>query len=1068
MPRQGLGFLVPFFLLSIPAQAQPFAYPHYQAEAQPLMYPKEIAGNRELLLVYDQEVNNEFGIRQKYFDVNTYSNNSPNSIMQLQTAGPAYEGPVYGGSRQVAASAGDLDGDGRTDQVVATVATDQSIDLRAYHAMPYVVPMQMVPGGSISDAGPIYQGGSDEDHDSNGIMKLRCGDLDGDGDDEVVLMYRRSDNGLLRIHVFDVDDDLLFTSMGSVQDEVLAPVTDSGDPFESFDLAVEDFDHDGKAEIMIAAAAEHDGHEAPFLKLYAVQVVGGTATLTPRDKVFAPSVIPTGEPMPIAITTGDFNNDFIMEVALAYCYQNTEQPGEPDTFIRIFRVGDDQATDPENPDWLERIVDTGGEYATTENVNGLSTLCLDAGDVMNNGRDVLVLATNNSILAFAISNDFDLSALNGPSIPNSDPGLRYDQYMAVCDMNNDGIAEVVNVRDYMNYDDFPNMEYIAISIHHWVNGAFQEAVQEDELLGQELQGHTRRFAMVAGDFDGDGVRFGAHDEYQVADVVQPIIVLNSFPLHSDDAGSNGWVDVNNVFGPPTDCALWQAHFSQGSSNNVTMKTQTSSAWGVSATVGVGYQGLVNSINASVTASYGSGFSNMNASDSSYTEVATHGICYDDAIYASVTTYSVREYPIYANDTLVCYVMGIHPDSTYFTWLESKDISARNYAPSHEVGNILSYRRTGTTTVPNTDIFAEDDFTMGQNSNGTWDVYFNTMETAQTDTSRQVGIEASLSASVSGFSLGLTGSYDMSSVSTHMITVGHDIHVSSEFGPLGTNAATMGYSTHPYLCWGPSGALTLDYDVLPTGSFYDLYDTQDPALNLPWRLETERGLTLPDPVERFRSKSIFLSDGNPHPGDTIHVMLRIYNYSNSATDGPVQASFYIGHPDMGGVLQPDLQGNTVFATNLPIPAQGMRTVSFDWVTPADSSVVGRLYAKLDPTGQMDEVHENNNVGFVSLGAFYPNQVEVGVPEVNRPRTGALRCFPNPATSDCAVALVLDSPDQLGVQLLDAAGRVVRSLPAHAFGAGMARLKLDVHGVTSGLYTILVRGDHSLYTGRVMVQ
>jgi hypothetical protein len=1068
MPFRRLALLLPIVMFSMPAIAQPFAYPQYQAGADPLMHPKEIAGNREILLVYDEEGNNGFGVRQKYFDVNTYTNGSPNNVMQLQANAPVHEGPDYDGSRQMAVAAGDLDGDGRTDHVVATVATDQSVHLQAFRSMPYVSPMQMVPGGSINDAGPIYQGGSEEDNGSNGIMKLRCGDLDGDGNDEVALLFRRSDNGLLRIHLFDADEDLQFTSMGSIQDEALIPTVYGGEPFESFDLAVEDFDHDGKAEIMIAGAGEHEGHEAPFLKLYAVQVAGGNATLFPKDKVFAPSVIPSDVPMPLAITTGDFNNDLIMEVALAFGYQNTQQPGDPDTFIRMFRVGDDQATDPDDPDWLERIVDTGNEYSATLNTDGLSTLCLDAGDVMNTGRDVLVLATGTDVRAFSITDDFDFQDLQGITLPNSNPDMRYGQYMAVCDMNNDGIAEVVNVRDYKDLDDFPNMEYIAITVHQWGNGAFQQVVGEDQVLGQELQGHNRRFAMVAGDFDGDGVRFGAHDEYEVADVVQPIVILNSPPLHSDDVGPNGWVDVNQVFGPPTDCSAWQAHYSEASNNSFTVETQTSNAWAVSATVGVGYEGLVGSIGASLTSTYGGGYSNTDMGSTTYSEVSTHDICYDDAIYASVTSYSVREYPIYANDTLVCYVMGIHPDSTYFTWLESKDISARGYAPSHEVGNILSYRRIGSNTVPATDIFADHQFTMGQNSSGTWTVTSGTLDGSQTETSRHVGISASLNASVFGFSLGLTGSYDMSTISTHMITVGQDISVSTGYGPLGNNAATMGYNTRPYLIWGNSGALALDYEVLPTGSFYDLYDTPDPALNLPWRLDTERGLTLPDPIERLRSKSFFLSDGNPMPGDTIRVMLRIYNYSNSPTDGPVQVSFYIGHPDMGGTLQQDLDGNTVFATAMPIPAQGVDTLSFEWVTPGDSTVVGRLYAKLDPEGLMDEVHENNNIGFVSLGAFYPNQTEVGVTEVNRPQAGALHCFPNPASTHCTVALILDHPDVLSTELLDATGKCVRTLAGRSFGSGMARIPVDLQGLPAGLYNLLVRGGHSVFTGRVVVQ
>lgn len=1061
-------FLLSVLLLAIGAWAQPFAYPQYQAAQDPFMYPKEIKGNREILLVYDEAVNGVFGTRQKYFDGNTTTLAANNLDIHLQDNAPVYQGPTYGGSRQVAVAAGDLNGDGRTDQVVATVAADQSIDIRTYSAMPFVMPLQVVPGGSGTDAGPIYLGGTGETNVPNGIMKLRCGDLDGDGDDEVVLLYRRSDNGLLRIHVFDASPTMGLVSMGAIQDETMVPVMWGAHPFEAFDLAVEDFDHDGKAEIMLAASAGHNGHQAPFLKLYAVDVAGGTATLTPRDKVFAPSLIPQGSAMPLAITTGDFNNDFVMEVALAYGYMNAEHPDQPDTFIRLFRVGDDLATDPDNPDWLERIVDTGSGHVATESIDGLSTLCLDAGDVMHNGHDVLVLATDHSIRAFAIGDDFNFQDLTGIDVPTGNPSMRYDQYLAVCDMNNDGVAEVVLARNYLELDEFPNMEYVALSVFGWGNGSFHSVDYRDDLLGQEHEGNTRRIAMVAGDFDGDGVRFGAHDEYQVADVVQPIIILNAHPIHSDDVGPDGWVDVNNVFGPPTACDAWQATYTQTSSNAITVKTQISNTWDVSATVGAGYDGVVGSISASLTATYGEGYSNSNANTRTYTEVATHNVCYDDAIYASVTTYSVREYPIYANDTLVCYVLKIQPDSIYFTWLESKDISARGYAPSHEVGNILSYRRIGSGTVPATDIFADHQFTMGQNSSGSWTVTSGTIADTETETSRHVGVEASMEASVYGFSFGVSGSYDMSAVSTHTITVGQDLSVGTNHGPLGANAATMGYTTRPYLVWDESGAVTMDYEVLPTGSFYDLYNTPDPALNLPWRLETERGLPLPDPVERLRSKSFFLSNGNPLPGDTLHVKLRIYNYSSTATDGPVQASFYIGHPDMGGALQQDLQGNTVFATNLPVPAQGMRTVEFDWVAPADSSVVGRLYAKLDPDGLMDEVHENNNIGFVSLGAFYPNQAEVGVAEIGEAETNRVLCFPNPATKSCIVTLDLKHADELSVQVLDLTGKLVRSVPHRSFSPGAARIPLNVDGLAQGLYTVLVRGGSGLQSGRLVVQ
>lgn len=1063
LPKRWTGLLAPLFFMAGGAVAQPFLYPGQGTVQEVFTYPKEIAANREIMLVYDENVAGEFGTRQKYFDVNIYTNLAPNNDLQLQASGPVYQGPVHAGGRQLAVGVGDLDGDGAMDHIVATVGADQSIQLRTYNALPFVAPMQVVQGGSGSDPGPVHVGGSGE---SNGILKLRCGDLDGDGDDEVVLLYRRSDSGLLRINVFEVSGTMNLTSIGSIQDEAWAPANFGPDPFESFDLAVTDFDHDGKAEIMLAASDNQGGTRAPFLKLYAVEMAGGSATLVPRDKVFAPSIVPSNEAMPLAITTGDFNNDLIMEVALVFGYQNIEEPDEDDTFLRLFRVGDDLSTDPDNPDWLERIVDTGSQHGLSANIDGLSTLNLDAGDVMDSGRDALVLATNNTVHALTIDDNFNFSAVNGISIPPNDPGMRYDQYMAVCDMNNDGTAEVVNVRNYVNYDEFPNMEYIAITVHGWSGNSFVQLVSSNQQLGHEYMGSLRRFAMVAGDFDGDGVRFGALDNYQVADVVQPIMILNAHPIHSDDAGPGGWVDVNNVFGPPTLCDPWQASFAQASTSTVTVETTVSNTWGISATVGAGYEGLVGSISASLTSSYGEGFSNTNTSTETYNVLSTHDICYDDAIYASVTTYSVFEYPIYANDTLVCYVMAIHPDSTYFTWLESKDVSARDYAPLHEVGNILSYRRMGSSSVPASNILTEHQFTMGQNSSGSWTVTSGSLSGTSTETSRNVGFGASMEASVYGFSMGVSGSYDMSTVSTHRLTVGQEIAVSTNHGPLGNNASTMGYTTRPYLIWGHGGGIALDYEVLPTGSFFDLYDTQDPALNLPWRLETERGLPLPDPAERLRSKSFFLSERNPLPGDTIQVKLRVYNYSNSATDGPVEVSFYLGHPDHGGILQQDLDGNAVFGTGLPVPAQGFRTVTLDWATPADSSVVGRLYAKLDPGEEMTEVHEHNNIGFVSLGAWYPNQV--GVEELSAPRTGTLSCYPNPASNHATVVVELDRPAELSVDLLDVNGKLVRSLPGRSYGSGLARIGLDLQGVAPGLYAVQVSGDQHRYTGRLMVQ
>jgi hypothetical protein len=68
----------------------------------------------------------------------------------------------------------------------------------------------------------------------------------------------------------------------------------------------------------------------------------------------------------------------------------------------------------------------------------------------------------------------------------------------------------------------------------------------------------------------------------------------------------------------------------------------------------------------------------------------------------------------------------------------------------------------------------------------------------------------------------------------------------------------------------------------------------------------------------------------------------------------------------------------------------------------------------------------------------------------------------------VALILDHPDVLSTELLDATGKCVRTLAGRSFGSGMARIPVDLQGLPAGLYNLLVRGGHSVFTGRVVVQ
>jgi hypothetical protein len=1057
------------FVAALPlcgAQAQ-YEFPLLSAAGNPLLHPKEISANREIVLVYDEPAGTTFPTKHKLFDVNTFTSTTLNTNIQLNTAGPVFNGLQNHGTRKLGLVVGDLNGDGRSEYVVATAGADQTVRLKAYGAVPVVTPLTVLEGGSGQDAGPLFGAGAGLADASAGYMKLKCGDVDGDNDDEVVLLYRVVGSNALRLNVFNANATFSLTSVATIQDEVLNVFGTGTSAMEAFDLEVVDLDHDGNSEVVIAGNVVEGGFRKPFLKVYDVQVVGPTYTLVPRDRYVIPSTVSSSLPIALSITTGDLNNDNLLEVALVYGFSLSSSGSNVDTYIHLFRVGDDVVATPGPSDFLERIVPMPEVFSLQTGNDGLATLEMEAGDLDGNGSEELVLATRNSINVYRVNADFSFLSLNGVSVVPNISNLHYENYLSVGDMNNDGRAEIVNARNWLT-PDVPQEYRMALTVHQ-LNAAtnqLQQVVSSDGLLPLNPGNGARQFAMAIGDIDGDGVRLGQAALYQLTGVIQPIFVLNAPPTHSDDIGPGGWTDVNGIFNP-LDCSDFTASCTQTTTTEFAVETTVSSSWSVSATVGAGYDGLVASVSASMTASYGEGFGNTSGSAQTYTESMTHDICYDDAVYASITNYNVYEFPVYANDTLACYILTIHPEPPVFAWLESKEIAARGYVPTHEVGNLLSYRRVGANEVPASDIFAQTNISVGQVSGNTWTISASNIQSSGTSTSRDVGFEASLEASAFGFSVGASGSYDLSTISTHNVTVGSDITISTAVGNIGANAPAMSYDLRPYLIWGNGGAFTLDYETDPAGPFYAAYDTQDPALNLPWRLETQRGLQLLDPAERWRSKSFFLSDRDPEPGDTISVTLRVYNYSNTPTLGSVDASFYLGHPLFGGVLQQSVQGETVFTNPEPVPAQGVRTFTFDWVVPTDNTVIGRLYARLDPGNDMTEVHEDNNIGFVSLGGYFPNQVEVGIADLGASRAQGLQCFPNPATGFCTLALELPATGRAQVNIRSAQGALVRTVDAGPLPRGASTLDLDLNGLAPGVYTVSLEVAGTQHTARLVV-
>lgn len=1061
-----------FFCMMSSAFGQ-YKFPLDSALVNPLAYPREISANREIALIYDEkDDNNNIVMHHQFLDVNQLSINDMNSAIALNTSFPTYTGAPYNnGNRQIGSCAGDFNGDQVDDYLCGTEGTGYEIVMRSYSAQVMGTAMTVNLGGSGLNVGHLHM-----TEGKAGIIRLASGNFDSNDDDEAVLLYREDISDQLQITIYDFDAGLNLVQVGQISDESMTSVQS----FESYDMEVVDLDYDGTFEIVIAGSQFDGGNRKPFVKVYDVSMGNGVATITPREKTFVATNFSSNDRVTVALTSGDFNNDYIKEIALAYGHQVQDNNGNtPDTWLRLFRVGDDTLNTPGAPDWLEKTILLPQSFESVESIDFLNNLDLDAGDVDGDGDEDIVLATSSEIQLFTVSSQFTILSTDplGGSYENEEDRY-YTQVITVGDMNNDGKAEVMNVRNWVDIDN--QMQYMSINIHLWnpQTLSWQQLAVDNDYLPAYYSGagNLRQYSIAIGDFDGDNIFFGDYDHYTFTDVVQPIIILNAPPTHSDNVGENDWTDVNGIW-ESGDCSSFTSHYSETTSQSFTVQTTISNAWSVSAGVEAGFEGLVVSASASLESSYGENYTNTTANTTTTSEVTVTTTCFDDAVYASIVTYDVYEYPLYVGDTLICYVVSVHPrmNDIQYQWISTKSDQGQYFVTQHEPGSLLSYRPFN---APQFNFAAQDEFNEGNNINlsttisNAWEVTTEQVAESSADTERSLGMAASGSIGAFGITATVSGSYDWTGISTHASSVGEAIAVGLDVGNMPMSAVNSLYAIKPYIFWGEGDEVVLDYEVNATGQFYqEHYSIQDPAWNMPWRLDEERGYSLDAQTKVRQSKSIWFDKKFPSPGDTITAYARVFNYSLVATESPVEVQFFFGNPYNGGVPVVSIDGDEIVTTDLPIASQQYKEVSMTIVLPEDFPYDGRLYAMIDPDSTMDEVHEENNLCWRALGPFFPmsddDYEESGPDGVDEMvNTNELLCYPNPTSGVLDVYCQLAFPGNAELLLFNAQGQQIMQRNLTERSNGFVHEQLSLESLPEGVYLIQISTEKSKTTSRIV--
>ncbi|MGH7602004.1 MAG: T9SS type A sorting domain-containing protein, partial [bacterium] len=297
-----------------------------------------------------------------------------------------------------------------------------------------------------------------------------------------------------------------------------------------------------------------------------------------------------------------------------------------------------------------------------------------------------------------------------------------------------------------------------------------------------------------------------------------------------------------------------------------------------------------------------------------------------------------------------------------------------------------------------------------------------------------------------------------------------------------------YAVTPYVYWAKNSALVLDYAVkpeLPNNPLESTWWSQrygekpDPAFILPWRYDPEKGLGLGEEAQRQRTKDIIFDPADPKVGDTITIKARIQNYSLLPTIGAVKVRFYVGDPNAGGTLILSTTGAPEVFTDTAIPARGSSVVSMQWQLPNNISQFSRIYAVLDPDGNMSEIHESNNKGWsvLKVEGGLPTDVEV-TDEMNIPNAFSLsQNYPNPfwsgATSRFAgnpetqIAYALPKPAHVRLAIYNVLGQEVVRLVDKLQSVGRYHVHVDGHNLASGLYFYRLEAGEFAQTRRMLL-
>jgi hypothetical protein len=968
--------------------------------------------------------------------IETNDLNAPASVVRTSSLSGALDGDIV---------SGDFDGDGLPDVYSVWEAPGGKIGI----SLPQLDRGALLTtsdsftspnGGFSSVSAPFQQDALLQYAVSVRDLRLAAGDVDGDGDDEFILAWRSANQ--LRVNVYGLDDTQTPLFPGTVGVETIAMQTvglldgcSSGAgyyPAGAAQLSVTtgDYNGDGTDEVAVFSIAND------------CETIGGNSVDAWTQRAYV-EVLDYDAGSSGVVARG--NNYSIQQYIDGH--RRTRSTGvwtQNSGFYRVHADSGDLDGDARDELVVAWTGPSGIGAARVARLSGgsdgLDTVTLGSLEVLNptttayDGQpfQVLVDDLDNSGSAEVItrakqtlriynvddlldwtlagehlldvSSEADIShravAVADVDLDTSDVFAKEILALDQIDIATGGMARLVNLR----FDAQAATPQTALS-----------TIRTQILPGAD----AHKLAMVPINIDGDGANLvlGACEDRN--NVLQPLVLLNSPPIHFDafdrsplegscftNLGGGGYqidpecYDVNLCY--PAASTVCESNATYTQSMQVDIQTETQATWAksttrtVSGSLSVPVGSFVTAqIDAQLSETIGTNFSNRNYAERSVFQASTRVADRDDRVFGSVSSYRVCEYDVITNLPYpIGHVASVIPRFSTSLWFGTTGSFQLQTFPDHEVANVLSYKNLVTTPsddLSDVDAAAESVYIQLDVSQIP-SVQSSTPESSlieftdftQTAATRETNQEISsrVSASVSGGFKGVgasigasvAGTYATSDVNTHTTSVETTGSVNILYGRYdptlqvgGVPVGSAEYLVRPYVYWSQEGTLVVDYSVELTGGLWTaLYgDAPDLTMILPWRHDQAKGFLSTPFDQTERTRDLVLNPRNPEPGEMVEAILRVQNYSLVDLALTTTASVYLGDPRQGGTLLAQAQVP-------PIDARDRALVTFpEFVAPPAGGVcptypgapLSCLYVELDSTDAIGEIHEDNNIGWV---------------------------------------------------------------------------------------------------------